>query len=66
MNEPVTRSIPVSKLEEKVEVSVAEYELLIRDKTQLNLILDVWLNKKYSSDMDSVMDAVCRMRGMKA
>ena len=54
----------VSKLLDTVSISRAEYEMLLRDKTQLDMILRYRLDKTYS--LEYLIDAILKMRGMEA
>lgn len=52
----------ISKLIDTISISRAEYEMLLRDKTQLDMILRYRLDKTYS--LEYLIDAILKMRGM--
>lgn len=54
----------ISKLIDTISISRAEYERLLRDKTQLDMILRYRLDKTYS--LEYLIDAILKMRGMEA
>lgn len=54
------------KLKETVTITIAEYERLLRDKTQLDVILQMYLDKEYNFNVDKLLAVICAMRGVKA
>ena len=54
----------INKLTDNTTISRAEYELLLRDKVQLDLILQLRLEDNYRC-LD-VVDIILKARGMKA
>lgn len=56
----------VSKLTDMMNISRAEYEMLLRDKSQLDIILNTYINKEYSFNIDKLLEVVCKMRGLMA
>lgn len=56
----------VSKLTDMMNISRAEYETLLRDKSQLDIILNTYINKEYSFNTDKLVEVVCKMRGLMA
>ena len=56
----------VNKLTDMMNISRAEYETLLRDKTELDLLLAVRLQGGDSSDTLNLLDTILKTRGMKA
>lgn len=69
-NQPKTDDKPkgyVSKLLDTVSISRAEYELLLRDKTELDLVLATRLHSNdYSFSASALLDTILKHRGMLA
>lgn len=54
----------LSRMTDNITISRAEYAMLLRDKTQLDIILQMKLEKRYGTD--ELLDAVLKQRGMMA
>ena len=57
----------LSRIADTLTISRAEYTALLRDKTELDLVLAVRLQSSdYSSDALTLLDAILKHRGLKA